>query len=95
MYYASLELSTTNISFMLYQETTVNWMLKIPPIVLFWSDGLPIQSALVKPWSFTPSIFLYHNTYWEVALSYLNTFFAAFQYSLVGLTISLLGFLTT
>ena len=48
-----------------------SWPNTKDPFVLFWSDGLPIQSALVKPWIFTPYIFLYHNLYWEVPLIYL------------------------
>ena len=49
MYFASSELSAIDRCFLLYQETVVDPMLKIPPDVLFLSDGLPAQSASVKP----------------------------------------------
>ena len=58
MYSALAELSAIYLCFFLYQETVVDPMLKIPPDVLFLSDGLPTQSASVKPWIFTPYVHL-------------------------------------
>jgi len=49
MYSASAELSATDLYFLLYQETTIEPRLKIPPEMLFWSDGIPAQSASMKP----------------------------------------------
>ena len=63
------------------------------PNFLFLSDGLPAQFASVKPWSFTPSVRLYHNPYSVVPLRYLKTCFLAFQKILVGLTIAWLSWL--
>ena len=94
MYFASVELSATDRFFLLYQENVVDPMLKIPPNLLFLSDGLPTQSASVKPWSFTPSIHLYHRTYYDVPLRYLKTCFPTFQKSFVGLIIAWLSWLT-
>ena len=94
MYSASTELSATNLYFLFYQETVVDNMLKIPLNVLFMSDGLPAQSASVKPWSFTPYVCLYHNPYYVVPLRHLKTCFPFFQKSLVGLTIAWLSWLT-
>ena len=88
MYPASAKISATDLCFLMYQETTTDPILKIPPDVLFLSDRLAAQSALAKPWSFTPFVHLYHNPNWVVPLRYLSTCFAAFQYSLVGITIA-------
>ena len=88
MYFASAKLSATYLYFLLYQETVVDPTLKIPLDVLFLSGGMPAQSALVKPLSFTPSIYLYHNPYSVVPLRYLKTCLLAFQKGLVGLTIA-------
>ena len=88
IYSASTKLSATDLCFLLYQETVVNPILKIPPDVLFLSVGLPAQSASVKPHSLTSSDCLYHNPYPNVPLRYLNTCLPAFQKSLVGLTIA-------
>jgi len=49
MYLASAELSATDLYFLLYQEIVAEPRLKIPPEVLFRIDGLPAQSAFVKP----------------------------------------------
>ena len=69
MYSASTELSATDHCFLLYQETAIDPILKIPPDVLFLSVGLPAQSASVKPCSFTSSDCLCHNPYWDVTLN--------------------------
>ena len=61
MYSASAEMCAIDLYFLLYQETVVDPMLKISLDVLFLSDGLPTQSASVKPSSFTPSICLYYR----------------------------------
>ena len=58
-YYASAELSATNLCFMLYQEIVVGPTLKIPPELISLSDGLPTQSVYVKPCSFTPFVHLH------------------------------------
>ena len=84
MYSVSAELSATDLSFLLYQETVAWTKVEIPTDVLFRSDGLPSQSAYVNPCSFTPSDRLYHNPYWDVPLRYLKTCFTAFQNILVG-----------
>ena len=63
MYSAYTKLSATNLYFLLYQEIAAEPRLKIPPEVLFRSNGLPTQSTSVNPWSFTPSVRLYHNPY--------------------------------
>ena len=88
MYSASVELSATNFCFLLYQETVVDPILKIPPDVLFFSVGFPAKPTSVKPCNFTSSVCLYHNPYSDVPLRYLKTFFYAFQKILVGLTIA-------
>ena len=88
MYSASVELSATDLYFLLYQEIAVDLILKIPPNVLFLSVGLPAQSASVKPCNVTSSVYLYHKPYSDDPLKYLRTCFPAFQKSLVGLTIA-------
>ena len=88
MYSASIELSATDLCFLLYQETVVDPILKIHPDVLFLSVGLPAQSASVKPCNFTSFIYLYHKPYSDVPLRYLRTCFPTFQKSLAGLTIA-------
>jgi len=49
MYSNSVELSATDLCFMLYQEIVIEPILKIPPDVLFLLDGLPSQYASVNP----------------------------------------------
>ena len=93
MYSALDELSATDLYFLLYQETTIDPMPKIPLDVHILSNGLSAQSALVKPWSFNPSIRLYHNPYYVVPLRYLKTCLPTIQNSLVGLTIAWLSWL--
>ena len=88
IYSAYTELSATDLCFLLYQETLVDPILKIPPDVLFLSVGLPAQSVSVKPHSFTSFDYMYHNPYLDVPLRYLNTCLPTFQKSLVGLTIA-------
>ena len=68
MYSASAELSAMDIFFLLYQETAVDPILKIPPDVLFLSVGLPAQSASMKPCNFTSSVCLYHKPYSDVQI---------------------------
>ena len=91
---AYAELSATDLCFLLYQETTIDPILKIPPDVLFLSVGLLAQSLSVKPHSFTSSNYLYHNPYPDVPLRYLNTCLPTFQKRLVGLTIACESWLT-
>ena len=94
MYSASIELSATDLCFLLYQETVVDPLLNISPDVLFLSVGLPAQSASVKPCSFTSSNYLYHNPYPDVPLRYLRTCLPTFQKILVGLSIACERWLT-
>jgi len=63
MYSASIELSTTDLCFMLYQEIVADPTLKITPDVLLLSDGIPAQSTSVNPYNFTPFVRWYHNPY--------------------------------
>ena len=60
MYFASTELSATDLCFLLYQETATHLMLKMPPDVLFLLNGLPSQSASVKLLA-TNNILLYQK----------------------------------
>ena len=94
MYSAFAEMSAMESYFLLYQENSVDLILKIPSDVLFLSVGLPSQSTFVKPCNFTSSDCLYHNPYPDVHLRYLNTCLHAFQKSLVGLTIAFESWLT-
>ena len=94
MYFALDEMSATDLFLLMYQETDVDPMLKIPPDVLFLSNGFSYQSASVKPWIFTPYVCMYHNPYSVVPLKHLKACFPAFQKSLVGLTITWINWLS-
>jgi hypothetical protein len=84
----SAELSATNLCFLLYQETVVDPTLKIPPDVVFLFDGIPTQSASVKPQIHSLYLSIPKTKLRVVPLRYLNTCFATFQYSLVVLTMA-------
>ena len=93
MYSASAELSAAYLCFLLYPKTTADPNLKFPPNVLFKYDGLPTQSASMKPHSFTPYVCLYHSPNQVVPLRYHKICLAALQNNLVGLTIAWLSWL--
>lgn len=61
MYLALAKLDATNVYFLLNQETIVDLTLKVQPKVLFLSIEPPAQFASVKPWSVTPSTYIYNN----------------------------------